>query len=96
MEISCTLEEAGNYTVTGSKHRHHVEFGHSEGTLSSGFLQEKVWVTLVTSLLALQEELFLSHQHSKMTSCHSEADSRQDIPDRRNYMDKGVRLQKFS
>ncbi|KAM9106713.1 LOW QUALITY PROTEIN: CD160 antigen [Megaptera novaeangliae] len=41
-----------NYTVmveTG-----HPKFGHSKGALSSGFLQEKVWMMLVTSLVALQ------------------------------------------
>ncbi|PNI88384.1 CD160 isoform 2 [Pan troglodytes] len=46
--------ETGNYTVTGLKQRQHLEFSHNEGTLSSGFLQEKVWVMLVTSLVALQ------------------------------------------
>uniref|UniRef100_A0A2K6S8P1 CD160 antigen n=2 Tax=Saimiri boliviensis TaxID=27679 RepID=A0A2K6S8P1_SAIBB len=52
--FSILVTETGNYTVTGSKRRHHLEFGHSDGTLSSGFLQEKVWVLLVTSLVALQ------------------------------------------
>ncbi|XP_012327400.1 CD160 antigen [Aotus nancymaae] len=53
--FSILVTETGNYTVTGFKRRHHLEFGHSEGTLSSGFLQEKVfWVMLVTSLVALQ------------------------------------------
>uniref|UniRef100_A0A2K6DY76 CD160 molecule n=1 Tax=Macaca nemestrina TaxID=9545 RepID=A0A2K6DY76_MACNE len=46
--------ETGNYTVTGLKQRQHLEFSHNEGTLSSGFLQEKVWVMLVTSLVVLQ------------------------------------------
>eukprot|EP00069_Balaena_mysticetus_P021610 bmy_13818T0 len=32
----------------------HPKFGHSKGALSSGFLQEKVWMMLVTSLVALQ------------------------------------------
>ncbi|KAL0590986.1 CD160 antigen [Plecturocebus cupreus] len=53
--FSILVTETGNYTVTGFKRRrHHLEFGHSEGTLTSGFLQEKVWVMLVTSLVALQ------------------------------------------
>uniref|UniRef100_A0A8C9AVT3 Uncharacterized protein n=1 Tax=Phocoena sinus TaxID=42100 RepID=A0A8C9AVT3_PHOSS len=41
-----------NYTVMGLKQ--HPKFGHSKGALSSGFLQEKVWMMLVTSLVALQ------------------------------------------
>uniref|UniRef100_A0A8C5Y2N2 CD160 molecule n=1 Tax=Microcebus murinus TaxID=30608 RepID=A0A8C5Y2N2_MICMU len=46
--------ETGNYTVTGLKQRQHPEFSHSEDTLSSGFrfLQAKIWVMLVTSLVA--------------------------------------------
>ncbi|KAL4687300.1 hypothetical protein H8959_019428 [Pygathrix nigripes] len=53
--VSLLVTETGNYTVTGLKQRQHLEFSHSEGTLSSGFLQEKVWVMLVTSLVVLQE-----------------------------------------
>ncbi|XP_063482059.1 CD160 antigen isoform X1 [Symphalangus syndactylus] len=52
--FSILFTETGNYTVTGLKQRQHLEFSHNEGTLSSGFLQEKVWVMLVTSLVALQ------------------------------------------
>ncbi|XP_008064236.2 CD160 antigen isoform X2 [Carlito syrichta] len=52
--FSILVAETGNYTVTGLKQRIRSEFSHSEGTLSSGFLQEKVWVMLVTSLVALQ------------------------------------------
>ncbi|XP_010372757.1 CD160 antigen isoform X1 [Rhinopithecus roxellana] len=52
--VSLLVTETGNYTVTGLKQRQHLEFSHSEGTLSSGFLQEKVWVMLVTSLVVLQ------------------------------------------
>ncbi|XP_005542177.3 CD160 antigen isoform X1 [Macaca fascicularis] len=52
--FSLLVTETGNYTVTGLKQRQHLEFSHNEGTLSSGFLQEKVWVMLVTSLVVLQ------------------------------------------
>ncbi|XP_008590791.1 PREDICTED: CD160 antigen [Galeopterus variegatus] len=48
------ITETGNYTVTGLKQRQHSEFSHNKGTLSSGFLQEKVWVMLATSLVAFQ------------------------------------------
>ncbi|XP_046940633.1 CD160 antigen isoform X3 [Lynx rufus] len=51
--FSVLVTEAGNYTVKGLKQRRHLEFTHSQGTPSSGFLQ-KVWVMLATSLLALQ------------------------------------------
>uniref|UniRef100_A0ABI7ZL28 CD160 molecule n=2 Tax=Felinae TaxID=338152 RepID=A0ABI7ZL28_FELCA len=51
--VDIRLGEAGNYTVKGLKQRRHLEFTHSQGTPSSGFLQ-KVWVMLATSLLALQ------------------------------------------
>uniref|UniRef100_A0A2K6FX84 CD160 antigen n=1 Tax=Propithecus coquereli TaxID=379532 RepID=A0A2K6FX84_PROCO len=50
--FSILVTETGNYTVTRLKQRQHSEFSHSEGTLSSGFLQAKVWVMLVTSLVA--------------------------------------------
>ncbi|XP_032124805.1 CD160 antigen isoform X2 [Sapajus apella] len=62
--FSILVTETGNYTVTGSKRRHHLEFGHSEGTLSSGFLQEKVWVMLVTSLVVLQGTEKQAMEHS--------------------------------
>ncbi|XP_033053824.1 CD160 antigen isoform X1 [Trachypithecus francoisi] len=52
--VSLLVTETGNYTVTGLKQRQHLEFSHSEGALSSGFLQEEVWAMLVTSLLVLQ------------------------------------------
>ncbi|XP_036780299.2 CD160 antigen isoform X1 [Manis pentadactyla] len=47
------VTETGNYTVTvmGLKH---PKFSHSKGALNLGFLQEKVSVMLVTSLVALQ------------------------------------------
>uniref|UniRef100_A0A8C0MYL9 Uncharacterized protein n=1 Tax=Canis lupus familiaris TaxID=9615 RepID=A0A8C0MYL9_CANLF len=48
------LGETGNYTEEGLKHTGQPEFNHNKGTLSSGFLQEKIWVMLVTSLVALQ------------------------------------------
>uniref|UniRef100_A0A8C5VSF6 CD160 molecule n=1 Tax=Microcebus murinus TaxID=30608 RepID=A0A8C5VSF6_MICMU len=52
--FSILVTETGNYTVTGLKQRQHPEFSHSEDTLSSGFrfLQAKIWVMLVTSLVA--------------------------------------------
>lgn len=40
--------------MKGLKQTGHPEFSHSKGTLSSGFLQEKACVMLVTSLVALQ------------------------------------------
>uniref|UniRef100_A0A452R1G7 CD160 molecule n=1 Tax=Ursus americanus TaxID=9643 RepID=A0A452R1G7_URSAM len=52
--FSVLVTESGNYTVKGPKQTGHPEFSHSKGTLSSGFLQEKAWVMLVTSLVALQ------------------------------------------
>uniref|UniRef100_A0A8I4A4P0 CD160 antigen n=1 Tax=Callithrix jacchus TaxID=9483 RepID=A0A8I4A4P0_CALJA len=66
--LSILVTDTGNYTVTGSKQRHHLEFGHSEGTLSSGFLQEKVWAMLVTSLVALQG---MSRRAISTPSCKS-------------------------
>ncbi|XP_053448144.1 CD160 antigen isoform X2 [Nycticebus coucang] len=52
--FSILVTESGNYTVTRLKQRQHSKFSHSEGTVSSGFLQAKVWVTLVSSLVTLQ------------------------------------------
>nr|XP_055168251.1 CD160 antigen isoform X2 [Nyctereutes procyonoides] len=52
--FSVSVTETGNYTEEGLKHTGQPEFNHNKGTLSSGFLQEKVWVMLVTSLVALQ------------------------------------------
>uniref|UniRef100_A0A7N5KEN2 CD160 molecule n=1 Tax=Ailuropoda melanoleuca TaxID=9646 RepID=A0A7N5KEN2_AILME len=52
--VDIQLGESGNYTVKGLKQTGHPEFSHSKGTLSSGFLQEKACVMLVTSLVALQ------------------------------------------
>ncbi|XP_023440985.2 CD160 antigen [Dasypus novemcinctus] len=49
-----SVTEAGNDTVTGLEQRPYSEFSHSEGILISGFLQEKVWMLLVTSLMALR------------------------------------------
>ncbi|KAK2505957.1 hypothetical protein MC885_014880 [Smutsia gigantea] len=48
------VTEKGNYTVMGLKH---AKFSHSKGALNLGFLQEKVSVMLVTSLVALQDDL---------------------------------------
>ncbi|XP_045754982.1 CD160 antigen [Mirounga angustirostris] len=52
--FSVLVTETGNYTVKGLKQTGYSEFSHSKGTLRSGFLQEKAWVMLVTSLVALQ------------------------------------------
>uniref|UniRef100_G3T1M0 CD160 molecule n=1 Tax=Loxodonta africana TaxID=9785 RepID=G3T1M0_LOXAF len=52
--FSILVTETGNYTVTGLKQRQHPEFSHREGVPSSGFLQEKAWVMLVTSLVTLK------------------------------------------
>uniref|UniRef100_A0A8D2APV4 CD160 molecule n=1 Tax=Sciurus vulgaris TaxID=55149 RepID=A0A8D2APV4_SCIVU len=45
--------ETGNYTVTGLQQREHPEVSQNEGTLTLGFPQEKIWVLLIISLLAL-------------------------------------------
>uniref|UniRef100_A0A8C8ZKZ2 CD160 molecule n=1 Tax=Prolemur simus TaxID=1328070 RepID=A0A8C8ZKZ2_PROSS len=50
--FSILVTETGNYTMTRLKQRQHSQFSHSEGNLSSDFLQAKVWVMLVTSLVA--------------------------------------------
>lgn len=42
--------ETGNWTVTGLKQRQQPEFPYNKGSLSTGFLQEKVWMLLLTSL----------------------------------------------
>uniref|UniRef100_A0A9L0IT47 CD160 molecule n=1 Tax=Equus asinus TaxID=9793 RepID=A0A9L0IT47_EQUAS len=52
--LSVSVTETGNYTVTGLKQGGHREFSHSKGMFNSGLLQEKVWMMLVTSLVALQ------------------------------------------
>uniref|UniRef100_A0A9L0K0L4 CD160 molecule n=1 Tax=Equus asinus TaxID=9793 RepID=A0A9L0K0L4_EQUAS len=52
--VNIQLGETGNYTVTGLKQGGHREFSHSKGMFNSGLLQEKVWMMLVTSLVALQ------------------------------------------
>ncbi|XP_003793836.2 CD160 antigen isoform X1 [Otolemur garnettii] len=51
--FSIVVTESGNYTVTRLKQRQHSKLSHNEGIVSSGFLHAKVWVMLVTSLVAL-------------------------------------------
>uniref|UniRef100_A0A8D2AYZ5 CD160 molecule n=1 Tax=Sciurus vulgaris TaxID=55149 RepID=A0A8D2AYZ5_SCIVU len=51
--FSVLVTETGNYTVTGLQQREHPEVSQNEGTLTLGFPQEKIWVLLIISLLAL-------------------------------------------
>ncbi|XP_040854991.1 CD160 antigen [Ochotona curzoniae] len=48
--FSVHVSETGNWTVTGLKQRQQPEFPYNKGSLSTGFLQEKVWMLLLTSL----------------------------------------------
>lgn len=52
--FSVSVTETGNYTVMGPKQTGHHEFSHSKGAFNSGFRQEKLWLTLMTSLVALR------------------------------------------
>ncbi|XP_058516141.1 CD160 antigen [Ochotona princeps] len=49
--FSVHVSETGNYTVTGLKKRQQPEFHYNKGSLSTGFLQENVWMLLLTSLV---------------------------------------------
>ncbi|XP_077609616.1 CD160 antigen [Crocuta crocuta] len=51
--FSVLVTETGYYTVKGLKQTEHPKFSHSPRTTGSGFLQ-KIWLMLVTSVLALQ------------------------------------------